>query len=64
MEAEVFAAFKSIGIEHDKASAAAQALSKRESDVVPVKSEIAVLRWMVGFGLALDVAILLKLFVH
>ncbi len=69
MEAEVFEAFRSIGIGDDKASAAAQALSKRDPDIAILKSDVgnlktdtALLKWMTGFGLALNVAILLKLF--
>jgi hypothetical protein len=63
MEAEVFEAFKAAGVPDEVASKAGQALNRRDVDVSSVRAEIVLLRWMVGFGLALDVAILLKLFV-
>ena len=61
MEAEVYAAFKSIGIADDKASYAAQALSRRDTDLDILKSSFAVLKCMVGFALALQVGIMLSL---
>ena len=64
MESDVFDAFKSIGVADEKAMKAATALSMRDAGVAGVKAEIAMLKWMTGFGLAVNVAILLKLFVH
>lgn len=64
MESDVFDTFKSIGVADEKAMKAATALSKRDADISGTKAEIAVLKWITGFGLALNVAILLKLFVH
>ncbi len=49
MEAEVFETFRSAGVADDKASAAAQALSKRDVDVAPLKADVQLLKWMVGF---------------
>jgi hypothetical protein len=53
MEAEVFEAFRSMGIPDEKASAAAQALSKRDhtlyittmkGDIATLKSDVAILK--------------------
>ena len=43
---------------------AAQALSKRDDDVGSVKAELLVIKWMMGFVLAFQVAIFAKLFMH
>ena len=48
----------------DKALKAATALSKRDDDVVSVKSELLVIKWMMGFVLAFQVAIFARLFMH
>jgi hypothetical protein len=49
MEAEVFEAFRSAGAPDDKASAAAQALSRRDSEVASLKADVQLPKWMVGF---------------
>jgi hypothetical protein len=64
MEAEEFDAFRSIGVPDLSAMAAAQALSRRDADVVSLKADMVLLKWMVGSVMALSVAILLKLFLH
>lgn len=61
MEAEVYAAFKSIGVAHDKASSAAQALSRRDTGLDSLQSDFAVLKLMAEFALALQVVITLSL---
>jgi len=61
MEAEVFDAFRSIGV---PAMAAAQMLSRRDADIVSLKADMGLLKWMVGAVMALNIAILLKLFLH
>jgi hypothetical protein len=43
---------------------AAAALSKRDDDVVSVKSELWLIKWMMGFVLAFQAAIFAKLFMH
>jgi hypothetical protein len=65
-EVEVVEAFTSVGITPERAMAAAAALNKRDalSDVSGVKSDVAVMKWMLGFNIAMTVAVLLKLFVH
>jgi len=64
MQSEVFEAFRAIDIPEEKALRAAAALSKRDDEVVSVKSELLVLKWMMGFVLAFQVAIFIKLMVH
>ena len=64
MQAEVFEAFRSIDVPEDKALKAASALSKRDDDVVDIKRDLAVLKWMVGTLYPLIIAILLRLFLH
>lgn len=64
LQAEVFEAFRSIDIPEDKALKAATALSKRDDDVTSLKSELLLVKWMVGFVLAFQIAIAVRLFVH
>jgi len=64
MQSEVFEAFRSIDIPEDKAVKAAGALAKRDDDVIDIKRDLAVLKWMVGTLYPLVIAILLKLFIH
>lgn len=40
------------------------ALSKRDDEVVMVKSELQIIKWMMGFVLAFQVAIFVKLCFH
>ncbi len=60
--AEVYDAFKDAGAEDTKARAAAQAIADYQRDISDVKSELKLPRWMLGTAIALNVAILLKLF--
>jgi hypothetical protein len=64
MQAEVFEAFRSINVPEDKALKAASALSQRDSEVSALKTDVNVMKWMMGFVLAFQVAIFAKLFVH
>ncbi len=68
---EVFDAFRSAGVEESKARAAAEAMAKYDTeiagmrgDISGMRGDVALLKWMVGFALALNVAIILKLFIH
>ena len=61
---EVFEAFRAIDIPEDKALKAAAALSKRDGDVASLKTDTSILKWMMGFVLAFQVAIFAKLFLH
>ncbi len=63
MQSEVFDAFRSIGVAEDKALKAAAALNERDKDVIALKSDMGLLKWMVGFVVALQIAIVVKLFI-
>ncbi len=64
IQSKVFEALRSIDIPEDKAMKSAGALSKRDDDVYSLKSELLVIKWMMGFVLAFQVAIFAKMFVH
>jgi hypothetical protein len=64
MQSEVFEVFRPIGVPQDQASGEAAPLGKRDDDVGALKSDILVLKWMMGFVFALQVAIAVKLVVH
>jgi hypothetical protein len=64
MQSEVFEAFRAIDIPEDKALKAMTALSKRDDDVSSLKSEMVLMKWMMGFVLAFQVATFVKLFIH
>ena len=64
MQSEVFEAFRAIDIPEEKALKAATALSKRDDDVATLKADTALLKWMMGFVLAFQIGIFVKLFVH
>jgi hypothetical protein len=53
MQTVVFEAFREIGIPGDKALTAAAALSKRDDDMASLKTDTAILKWMMGLMLAL-----------
>jgi len=68
---EIYDAFLAAGTPEDKARKAAETLANHDDRfarldgaVVKVQSELVLLRWMVGFYIALDVAILTRLFLH
>jgi len=62
MIAEVYEAFRSAGAEDDKARAAASAIAEYNRDIGEIKSNLALLKWMVGFNLAFTLAILWRVF--
>jgi hypothetical protein len=72
MLSEVYDALRDAqGVTEEKARKAAEAVAAFdarfgaiENGLTRINGEVGLLRWMVGFGLALSVAILLKLFVH
>ncbi len=43
---------------------AAGALARRDDDVGALKADVQLIKWMLGFLLAMQVAILFKLFTH
>ena len=69
MISEVYDAFVSTGTPEDKARKTAEALAnydtrftKIDGEILRVQSELMLVKWMVGFGIALNVAILTRLF--
>lgn len=62
LQSEVFEAFRAIDIPEEKALKAATALSQRDNDVSAIKAELLVLKWMMGFVLAFQVAIFVRSF--
>jgi hypothetical protein len=64
IQSEVFEALRAIYIPEEKALKAAASLSKRDEDVISVKAELLLIKWMIGFVLAFQVAIFAKLFMH
>jgi hypothetical protein len=62
MIAEVYEAFRSAGAEDDKARAAASAIAEYNRDIGEIKSNLALLKWMVGFNLAFTLAVVWRVF--
>lgn len=63
MQSEVFEAFRAIDIPEDKAMKAAAALSRRDDDVGTLKADMLLMKWMLGFVLAFQIGIFVKLFI-
>lgn len=62
MISEVYDALLSAGAPEEKARKAAETLANYESSFAKIEADLLLLKWMVGFGLVLDVAILARLF--
>jgi hypothetical protein len=62
MVTEVYDALKSAGVAEDKARSAAVAMANYEPRFAGLASDLNLVKWMVGFNLALTVAVLFKLF--
>lgn len=62
MSSEVYDAFVSAGAPEDKARKAAEAIANFDNRFTKIDNEVAILKWMTGFGLAISIAILTKLF--
>lgn len=71
MISEVYDAFLAAGTPEEKARKAAEALTghedrfaKIEKEIVALRGEVSLVKWMTGFTLALLVGVALKLFLH
>jgi hypothetical protein len=71
MISEVYDALIAAGAPEDKARRAAETLanydnrfSRLDGAVLKVEAELTLVKWMVGFGIAMNVAILSRLFFH
>lgn len=62
MISEVYDAFVSAGAPEDKARKAAEALAAYENRFTKFEGELLVLKWMVGIVIALDLAILARMY--
>lgn len=69
MISEVYDAFLAAGAPEEKARKAAEAMSNYDQrfdkvgrDTLKVRAALLLLKWMVGFGIALDAAILIRVF--
>jgi hypothetical protein len=62
MISEVYDAFIAAGAPEEKARKAAEALADYENRFTRIDAELLVVKWMVGFVIALDVAILIRVF--
>jgi hypothetical protein len=60
---ELYEALKEAGASEEKASSAAEAIAGYENRFSRVETDLTLLKWMVGFNLALSAAILIKLMV-
>jgi hypothetical protein len=64
VQSEVFEAFRSINIPEEKTLKAAGALAKRAEDVIALKADMELVKRMIGFVLAFQIATVFKLFSH
>jgi hypothetical protein len=64
MVSEVYDALIAAGYPEDKARKAAEALTKGEDRLAKIEAELLLIKWMMGFVLAFQVAIAVKLFLH
>jgi CRISPR/Cas system-associated protein Cas10 (large subunit of type III CRISPR-Cas system) len=59
---EIYDALKEAGASEEKAKKAAEALAAYEFRFSKMDTDLTVLKWMVGFNLAISVSVLFKLF--
>ena len=69
MISEVYDALKEAGASEDKARKAAEAVAgyenrfaRIENELTHVRGELALVKWMIGFNLAMTIAMLWKVF--
>ena len=62
MISEVYDALREAGASEEKARAAAEAIAGYESRFAQIDRDLSVIKWMVGFNLAVSTAVLLKVF--
>ena len=60
---EVYEALKEAGASEEKAAKAAEAIASHENRFNKMETDLALSKWMVGFNLAVSVAVLFKLLV-
>jgi hypothetical protein len=62
MISEVYDALKEAGASEEKSRKAAEAIASYENRFARIEGDLALLKWMVGFNLAMTVAVLWKVF--
>ena len=62
MISEIYDALKEAGASEEKARKAAEAVATYENRFARIESDLALVKWMIGFNLAMTVAILWKIF--
>ncbi len=64
MISEVYDALTAAGAPGDKARKAAEALTNNDDRLAKIEGELLPIKWMMGFVLAFQVGIFVKLFTH
>jgi hypothetical protein len=64
MMAELYDALIAAGAPEEKARKAAEAIAGYENRFTKIESDLLVIKWMLGFVVAMNVAILARLFLH
>jgi len=62
MISEVYDALKEAGASEEKARKAAEAVASYENRFARIEGDLGVVKWMIGFNLAMTVAVLWKVF--
>ena len=62
MISEVYDALKEAGASEEKARKAAEAIAGYENRFARIETDLSVLKWMIGFNLAMTTAVLWKVF--
>jgi hypothetical protein len=62
MISEVYDALKEAGASEEKSRKAAEAIASYENRFAHIESDLAVIKWMIGFNLAMTTAVLWKMF--
>ena len=58
MLAEVYDAFRDAGASEEKSRAAAESLANYDQQLAKLEAEVNLLKWMIGFNIALSLAML------
>lgn len=62
MLSELYTALVSAGASEVEAAKAAQAVADYEHKIGAIKADLTLLKWMIGFNLAISVTLLFKVF--
>ena len=62
MISKVYDALKEAGASEEKARKAAEAVASYENRFARIETDLALLKWMIGFNLAITIAVLWRVF--